>query len=105
MNVGKKPFFLNEKNELNLKFSPVLPGWLFSAKEKAYSFRFLSSIPVVYHNPKRLNTFGKDGVTVKKIILNRDAGKGAEISLDTIGPAYAQEIRQRKVKSIDIYLE
>ena len=105
MNVGKKPFFLNEKNELNLKFSPVLPGWLFSVKEKAYSFRFLSTIPVVYHNPKRLNTFGKDGVAIKKIILNRDAGKSVEISLDTIGCVYAQEIRQRKVKSIDIYLE
>ena len=105
MNVGKKPFFLNEKNELNLKFSPVLPGWLFSAKEKTYCFRFLSTIPVVYHNPKRLNTFGKDGVAVKKIFLNRGVGKSVEIAQDTLSFVYAQEIRQRKVKSIDIYLE
>lgn len=104
MNVGKKPFFLNEKNELNLKFSPVLPGWLFSAKEKTYSFRFLCSIPVVYHNPKRLNTFGKGGVAVKKIVLTRDNGKNVEIDQDTLSSVYAQEIRQRKVKSIDIYL-
>jgi hypothetical protein len=78
---------------------------LFSAKEKTYSFRFLSTISVVYHNSKRLNTFGKDGVAVKKIVLNRDNGKNVEIDLDTLSSVYAQEIRQRKVKSIDIYLE
>jgi hypothetical protein len=105
MNSGKKPFFLNEKNELNLRFSPVLPGWLFSAKEKTYSFRFLSNIPVVYHNPKKGDTFGKDGVRVKKIILNQDGGKTVEIASDTVPSPYAREIRERKVKSLDIYLE
>jgi hypothetical protein len=105
INAGKKPFFLNEKNELNLKFSPCLPGWLFSSKEKTYSFRFLSTIPIVYHNPKGLNTFGKGGASVKKIILVRDNGKTTEIAQDTLNSVYALEVRQRRVKSIDIYLE
>mgnify|MGYP001608200267 FL=1 len=32
INLGPKPFFLNEKNELNLRFNPILSGWLFNKK-------------------------------------------------------------------------
>ncbi len=105
INAGLKPFYLDEKNELNLRFSPILPGWMFSLKTKTYSFNFLGRIPVTYHNPKRLNTFGKNAVLVNKIIIVDDAGKTIEINSDVIPSFYALKARERTIKSIAIYLE
>ncbi len=105
INSGKNPFFLNGKNELNLRFSPILAGWLFCPKEKTYSFKFLGRIPMVYHNPKRLNTFGQNAASIKKIILIDNTNKAVKFDSDTIPSPYAQKVREREVKSIDIYLE
>jgi hypothetical protein len=105
MNVGKKPFFINEKNELNLKFSPILAGWLFTPKDKIYSFNFLGKIQTVYHNPKRKNTFGKNRAEIKRIVFNDRDSKPIEIFSDTIPYPYAEQIRTCQIKRIDIYLE
>ncbi len=104
MNIGKQPFILNNNNELNLKFSPILPGWLFS-KDKTYTFNFLSKIRVTYHNPGRKNTFGKDSASIKNMILSDQAGNTKEITSDIIPAPYAEQIRNRQIKKIDIYLE
>jgi len=103
MNLGKQPFILNN-NELNLKFAPLLAGWLFRKKDKTYTFNFLSKIRVVYHNPLRKNTFGKNGVICKKIIFNDKDGNPVEISGNTIPGPYALQIRACQIKHIDIYL-
>jgi hypothetical protein len=58
MNVGKAPFFLDKNGRLVLSLFPALAGWLFD-KHGEYKFRFLGKTQVTYHNPKRLNTFGK----------------------------------------------
>jgi len=105
MNLGLNPFFLNEKKELNLRFQPILAGWLFREKEKTYSFRFLSKTKVVYHNPKRKNTFGKDSVKPKKIIFYDKDGNYQQIPSDTIPHPYAYQIREGQIKNIDIFLE
>ncbi|MCM8801453.1 MAG: cellobiose phosphorylase [Candidatus Omnitrophica bacterium] len=106
MNIGLRPFFLNEKKELNLRFSPVLAGWLFDAKDRIlYSFKFLSKIWVVYHNPKRKNTFGKNGVKPRKIIFNDKDNNKVEIISDTIPYPYAEQIRAGQIKQINIYLD
>lgn len=105
MNVGRRPFILNDKNELNLKFSPVLPAWLFTKKDKTYSFNFLSKIWVVYHNLKMKDTFGKNAVRPKKIIFNDKDGNLVEIPSDTIPSPYAQQIRSGQIQRINIYLE
>jgi len=104
MNLGKNPFLVDNNNKLYLKFNPILPGWLFKHKDNTYSFNFLSKIRVVYHNPKRKNTFGKDAVTCKKIIFNDKDANPVEISGNTIPSPYAEQIRSRQVKHIDIYL-
>ncbi len=104
MNVGQKPFFLNEKNELNLKLSPILSGWLFNRKG-TYSFNFLSNIKVTYHNPKRKNTFGKNAAKITKIILQNKSEKPIEIPSDTIPAPYAGQIRSYGIEQIDAYLE
>jgi len=105
MNLGLNPFFLNEKKELNLRFQPILAGWLFREKEKTYSFTFLSKTKVVYHNPKRKNTFGKDSVKPKKIIFYDKDGNYQQIPSDTIPHPYAYQIREGQIKNIDIFLE
>jgi len=105
MNTGLKPFFLNDKGELNLQFKPILAGWLFRKKDNTYSFNFLGKIKVTYHNPKRKDTFGKNAVKPQKVIFNDKDGNLIEIPQDTIPSPYAQQIRSRQIKQIDIYLE
>ena len=103
MNLGNKPFFLNDKNELNIRFNPILPGWLFDRKGN-YSFNFLAKIYVTYHNPKRKDTFGKNAVKSKKIIFNDNNGNALEFSSDTIPYPYSEQIRSLQIKRIDIFL-
>ena len=110
MNIGKNPFFLDEEGDLNLKFQPVLPGWLFTKKaqngfpKNIYAFKFLGKTTAVYHNPRMKNTAGRNSVRTRFIIIKYDEGKKAEIKRDVIGLPYAQDIRDGKVKAIDIYL-
>lgn len=104
MNIGNQAFFLNDKKELNLKFSPKLAGWLFQKKDKAYSFNFLSKILVVYHNPKMKSSFGKASVKPQKINFADKSGQLVEIKSDIIPSPYAEQIRSRQIKRIDISL-
>ena len=103
MNLGTDPFLLDDKNELSLRFAPKLPGWLFDRKGM-YGFNFLGRIAVVYHNPKRKNTFGKEAAEINKIIFNDSGENPVQVSSDTIPSPYAQQIRSRQIKRIDIYL-
>jgi hypothetical protein len=103
MNLGPEPFILDGKNELNLQFKPILAGWLFTPKDKTYSFNFLGKIWVVYHNPKRKDTFGKNAVYPNKIILNDKDGNPVEITSDTIPSPYAEQVRSRQINRIDVY--
>mgnify|MGYP001594579243 FL=1 len=106
MNVGAQPFSFDKSGQLNLTFKPSLAGWLFPANGK-YSFNFLSRILVTYHNPLRKNTFGataKNSARIKKIIL-LDDDSPIVINSSVIPAPYAQEIRSRQIKKIDIFLE
>ena len=104
MNLGLKPFFLDERNELNLRFNPVLSGKLFDKKGE-YSFSFLSKIKVTYFNTKKKDTFGKNAAKISKIIFNDKNNSPVEIFSNTIPAPYATQIRSRQVSKIDIYLE
>jgi hypothetical protein len=103
MNLGTGPFFLNEKGELNLRLQPILAGWLFDRKG-LYGFNFLSKVKVVYHNPKRKDTFGRNAVKPKKIIFNDKDANPVEIRSDTIPSPYAEQIRSRQIRRLDVYL-
>ncbi|MGA2774672.1 MAG: cellobiose phosphorylase [Candidatus Omnitrophota bacterium] len=104
MNLGNYPFFLNKKNELNLRFRPVLAGWLFD-KKGIYGFNFLSRINITYFNLSRKDTFGKNSVKIKEIIFKDNSGSTVEIASDTIPSPYAEQIRSRLINKIDIYLK
>jgi hypothetical protein len=102
MNVGLCPFSVNGTDQLNLTFKPNLAGWLFD-KNGEYSFHFLSQIQITYHNPQRKNTFGKNAATINKIII-QDKDRPVEFNSPVIPSPYAQAIRSRLIKKIDIYL-
>jgi hypothetical protein len=104
MNLGIKPFFLDDKGRVNLRFNPILKGWLFDKKGK-YTFNFLSKIKVTYHNPKKKDTFGKNSAKISKIIFEDTDGLPVEIPSDTLKPPYAEKIRLRQIKQINIYLK
>ncbi|MFH1640799.1 MAG: cellobiose phosphorylase [Candidatus Omnitrophota bacterium] len=105
MNLGKTPFILNHKNELNLKLNPILPGWLFTKKDKTYTFTLLGKIKVTYHNPKRKDTFGKDAAKPKKInFIDKDQNP-VSIPQDTIPSPYAEQVRLRQTGPINVYFD
>jgi len=103
MNSGLHPFWLDKSGQLNLTFKPNLAGWLFD-KNGQYAFNFLSKIRITYYNRKRKNTFGKNAVEIKKIIL-QDKDKSIELNSPIIPSPYAQAVRACQIKKIDIYLE
>ena len=128
MNVGQRPFSLDASGKLSVSFQPVLPGWLFTKKaakshpgsvantpgvlvtpqgceKDSYAFHFLGNTLVVYHNPKRKDTFGKNGVRVQKIRLAYSE-KFAPITLPStiISAPYSYDLRNHKVHRIDIEL-
>ncbi len=126
MNVGKDPFKIDVKNHLTLTFNPALAGWLFT-KEKStvdlfnshsqkwqkvqlpanvYAFKFLGSTLVVYHNPKRRDTFGDKKASVVKIDLIYPRRKEpVRLAQSFIPSAYANDVRQGLLERIDVYLE
>jgi len=125
MNIGKKPFHLDARDRLSLSLKPILPGWLFTRRDQeiemtdtagqekkifvpknSYAFNLFGKTIVIYHNPKRLDTFGEVRGYIKKIQINYDGKKPAAIINDSVVPSpYAQEIRDRQVAQIDVYFE
>ena len=122
MNTGPDPFQWGWEQELTLTLRPVLAGWMFLKQPQeitywdcqskrqtacipkdAYAFIFLGSILVVYHNPSRRDTF--DNLPIKRIVLEYPGRKKTvSIQDDNIIPSpYARDVRDRKVKRIDIF--
>ncbi|MFH1621679.1 MAG: hypothetical protein ABIA97_00960 [Candidatus Omnitrophota bacterium] len=118
MNIGEKPFFINRQGKLCLKFNPILHRDLFTKKntwivcngkkvkinKNSYAFNFLGNSLVIYHNPKRLHTFGNKAAKINKIILKDHLGNNYEIDSDTISEKHSLEIRSGNFSQIDIYL-
>ena len=71
MMAGPRPFYL-QNNQLCLAFHPILPGWLF-ADDNTITYQFLGRTRVIYHNPKRYDTFIKK-VIIHSIVLHPHSG-------------------------------
>lgn len=121
MNIGNKPFFMNQENKLCLRFNPILhrelftrkkqklPIWINAKKEididkNCYAFNFLGGTLVVYHNPKRIDTYGHNAASIRKIILENQAGKKTEIDSNLISQDYSYDVRLGRFSRIDIHL-
>ena len=110
MCAGEKPFYLTKDERLYLELKPVLPGWLFSkaAKEgfprNSFVFKFLGSTLVVYHNPKRKDTFGANGARVSQIRLKPRQGKEVCLKSSVVAAPYSYEVRRGNIERIDVFL-
>jgi hypothetical protein len=100
MTAGPQPFRL-EEGQLTLALKPALPGWLFKA-DGSFTFRFLGSCDVTYHNPDRLNTYA-EGVTINAMELH---GKGETLRIEgaEIKGALADRVRKGEFTHMDCYL-
>jgi hypothetical protein len=101
MMVGKQPFHLQD-GALHLTLRPVLPGWLFDARDQV-RFTFLGETPVVYHNPGRKDTFGDDGVAPYRITLETSDGETVELNQGSVRPPYAALVRAGQIDSMDVH--
>ncbi|MGH7197682.1 MAG: cellobiose phosphorylase, partial [Candidatus Omnitrophota bacterium] len=123
MNIGKRPFSLGPDGKLSLRLEPHLPAFLFTTEDSvrpfaakdggeaqisvpknSVAFLFLGKTLVVYHNPQRLDTFGRQRVSVKRISLRTSRGQTVEFRGDTIPSPYAGRVRDEFVPRIDIEL-
>jgi len=124
MNVGQKPFSV-ENGKLEFTFKPVLVGWLFTTQKttvnflnraqqwanielpkNTYAFNFLGSTLVVYHNPKRKDTFGDKAAAIYEIHLTYPQQKNpAIVKGKTIHSPQAIDLRNNAIERVDVYLE
>jgi len=104
MVAGREPFFLNERNELNLRFSPILSKDFFT-RNGDFEFSFLGKVKVHYHNPSRLPTYGKRPARPAQVSFLDPDGKKVEIKGPTIGAPYAEWIRQGRIPRIQVRFE
>lgn len=121
MTLGQEPFKLNPEGKLTFSLNPALPGWLFSKETKqielagnrdsvtcpAHTFclMFLGSILVRYHNPEHGDTFGSQAVVPARWIIMDKEGNVHEFEGERLQGKIVQDIRERKVVTIDVHLE
>jgi hypothetical protein len=104
MNMGLKPFVLDDQNRLILRFKPLLPSWIFTKKTGFYSFKLFGKMMVTYHNPRLKNTFGPNGVKAQKIVLVYPEGNSVEIAGGVLSEPHAMDVREGVVEHIDVFL-
>lgn len=110
MCAGHKPFYLDKDKKLCLEFKPILPSWLFSDREEGgfpkntFAFKFLNKTLVVYHNPKRKDTFGVSCATIKELIVEYVDKKQFTFKSSCLKSPYANDVRDGKISRIDIFL-
>ena len=111
MCAGKNPFYLNKAQKLCLAFRPILPGWIFSRKEEdgfpknTFAFKFLNKTLVVYHNPRRKDTFGPRTARIREISITFQDASMSTLSASFLSSPISKDIRNGKIPRIDIELE
>ena len=124
MNMGPRPFHVAPDGNLALEFRPALAAWLFTDQEtlleysdrqhrrssirlpeNTYAFMLLGTTLVVYHNPERKNTFGKDACHVREYrVLLSGKKKPVAVTSAAISGVLASDIRTRQAERIDVLL-
>jgi hypothetical protein len=115
LSLGQKPFSLDKKGKLKFCPQPILEKKLFTKSARkinwqnrwieipknTYSFQAFSKTLIVYHNPKRLDTFAKN-CKINKIDLQ--LGDKIVSFKSKVKGKFAEAIRNQEVTKIDIYL-
>ncbi len=100
MMAGVEPFTVID-GRLSLQFKPILPGWLFSS-DNMISYKFLGKTVVIYHNPRRVDTFDSQ-LNIHSTTLSKGGKKEIEFSSGIIPQPYAEKIRDGEIGQIDVY--
>jgi hypothetical protein len=115
LSLGKRPFSLDKKGELIFSPQPILDKKFFTQKSQtvnwqgqsikipknSYSFGLFSKTLLIYHNPKRLDTYSKDCRVGEIIVTLSDKKKSFK---GKVKGEFAQAIRNQEVTQIDIHL-
>jgi hypothetical protein len=101
MTQGHRPFRLGAGGALELVLAPVIPGSYFT-EQGLFSFTFLRTTIVCYHNPRRQDTYGP-GMNVRKIEIAWKKGGRETIDGKIIRGRSAERIRDGEAQQIDLY--
>jgi hypothetical protein len=114
LTLGKEPFTVRD-GQLNFVLRPALPAAWFTEEavevfwqgqqvripENAFACALLGTVLLVYHNPSRHDTYGRHAVQpVRYRLDNRH-----EVSASHVVSPLAEQIRQRTIHRIDVWLE
>jgi hypothetical protein len=102
MTSGLKPFTFTG-GELCLALQPCLPSDFFTA-DNTFSFHFLGTCEVVYHNETRRDTFGPQAVKVQSYRITYADGAVETVAGPLIQGKSAFAIREGKARDIDVDL-
>jgi hypothetical protein len=97
---GERPFFVQE-GQLCLTLRPILPAWMFDENNNL-SFKFLGRVTVNYHNPRRIDTFNP-GCIIQSMIVHPFDSDAIELKGVLLPAPYAQQVRDGRVRQIDVY--
>jgi len=125
MVIGAKPFSTDASGNLVLTFAPAIPSDHFTVQPEsvayhladgresrldvpsnAFAFRFLGRIPVIYLNPKRVDTWSKNAQIASIRILGRDGQILHACSGASVKGEWAERIRARDggIEGIEIVI-
>ncbi len=102
MFIGQKPFFMNEHNELNLRFNPSLPAMLFPESTQRVSFVFLGRIRVEIVNPTDTDTWKLGNLATATLRTMDFVETTLQLEQGVIPVPYAESIRSGKIASISL---
>jgi hypothetical protein len=100
MMAGRRPFSLAD-GKLCLKFTPTLPGWLFS-DAGTISFQFLGRCRVTYHNPARLDICA-GAPEAARFILHGDFDQPVEFRGAALPEPHAGDVRLGRINQIEVF--
>ncbi|CAH0117927.1 hypothetical protein PAE9249_00392 [Paenibacillus sp. CECT 9249] len=100
---GERPFRV-EDGRLRLRLEPALPAWLF-ADDDTVRATFLGCCDVVYHNPRRLDTFGADGAAIERLEITMPSGEIERIDCGDIDEPIALLVREKRVRRIEAFMQ
>ena len=109
MCVGLNPFSIDKDGNLLLSFMPILPNWLFTKKKEngfdknTFAFKFLGKTLVVYHNPKRKDTYGKNKANILRIIVRPFNKREIILTAPHIPDPISRQVRDGQIEKIDIF--
>ncbi len=115
MCLGKAPFFVDDREDICLRFAPFLKSELFtkvphkvdmngalrSFPANVFAFRLFSRTLVVYHNPHRQDTYARGVKTVKIEVLAR--GRKTVFKKEFLSSEIVSKLREGRIDEIHVY--